>query len=569
MNIMKKVDYEETKMTASIWLNQQLKESLNILKNTCIELYKNYEVEGACFYGSRVCGYARENSDYNILLILKEYEEGVRYDYKLVNLMTASILVIDDELFKLDVEKGALGEFVAGRILTPYIPFINESYIYEMEVNLKRRVVEEEIEELILEYEELSRGLIIKPEYFIVSRLKKRAKVYPPLIYSYVNLFREDLKEKNLNLIKKGFLEALKLLENQVVNLNGENITIVQNYIDKVLSKKVVKKVVNIVKFSRRALHSYLLQGKAGRISLELMAKELTSKLIKGLTMSTSKFLLEDPKNYLYLKTDAGLINLNESSSITDALKEFFPNTPVTIKPLGGALNEVYLITVGQKKFVAKKYSDWFGFKWFTLNLVALGAKVFSLSGKTRLANEYGITQLLLNQGIPIQKIIFVNFPKKLLVKEYIDGVMFSELIKVCLKKNKLSEEEMQASIKLGEALGRIHSLNIAIGDAKPENMIFTSKNEVIPLDLEQSKKGGDLAWDIAELLYYSGHYCLNVTTGLKEFIENFIRGYVTFGNPTNLKKAGGLNYIKVFSFWTPAPIIWAISSTLKKNLSN
>jgi len=51
---MKKVDYEETKMTASIWLNQQLKESLNILKNTCIELYKNYEVEGACFYGSRV-----------------------------------------------------------------------------------------------------------------------------------------------------------------------------------------------------------------------------------------------------------------------------------------------------------------------------------------------------------------------------------------------------------------------------------------------------------------------------------------------------------------------------------
>ncbi|MEM2227657.1 MAG: hypothetical protein QXR82_02495 [Candidatus Bathyarchaeia archaeon] len=554
-------------MASFIELNQQLKERLLIIKNTCNELCKDYEIKGGCLYGSRVCGYARENSDYNILLVLKEYEGGVRYEYKFVNSMNISILIVDDELFKLDVEKGVLGEFVAGRILTPYIPFINESYIYEMEINLKKRVIEEEIEDLILEYEELSRGLIIKPEYFIVSRLKKRAKVYPPLRYSYVNLFRDDLRERNLNLMKKGFLEALKLLENQIVNLNGENVTIIQTYIDKILSKKIVKKVVNIVKFSRRAIYSYLVQGRAGRISLELMAKELTSKLIKGLVVSTTKFILEDPKNFLYLKTDAGLVNLNESTSIIDALKEFFPNIPITIKPLGSALNEVYLITAGQKKFVVKKYSDWFGFKWFILNLAALGAKVFSLSGKTRLANEYGVTQLLLNQGIPTQKIIFINLPKKLLVKEYIEGALFSELIKTYIKKTKLSKEEIEASIKLGETLGRIHSLNIAIGDTKPENIILTSKNEVIPLDLEQSKKGGDLAWDIAELLYYSGHYCLNVTSGLKEFIENFIKGYIKFGNPVNLKKAGSLNYIKVFSFWTPAPIIWTIASTLKKTL--
>jgi tRNA A-37 threonylcarbamoyl transferase component Bud32/predicted nucleotidyltransferase len=562
------VSYEDFKMATSIKLTQQLKESLNKLKSVCIELCKNYEIKGACFYGSRICGYAKENSDYNILLILKNYEEGLRCDYKFIDSINASILIVDDELFELDVKKGVLGEFIAGRILTPYLPFINEMYLYEMEVNLKKRIVEEEIEELILEYGELSRGLIIKPEYFIISRLKKRAKVYPPLRYSYTNLFREDLREENLSLMKRGFLEALKLLENQIVNLNGENVTIAQNYIDKVLSRKIVKKVVNIAKFSQRAIYSYLIQGRAGRISLELMAKELTSKLIKGLTISTSKFLLEDPKNYLYLKTEVGLINLNESSSIIDALKDFFPNTPITVKPLGGVLNEVYLITAGQKKFVAKKYSDWFGFKWFTLNLVALGTKVFSLSGKARLANEYGITQLLLTHNIPIQKIIFVNLSKKLLVKEYVEGIVFSELIKTFLKKDNLSEEEAQASIKLGEALGKIHSLNIAIGDTKPENILLTNKGEVIPLDLEQSKKGGDLAWDIAELLYYSGHYCLNVTIGLKKFVENFIKGYVKFGNLINLKKAGGLNYTKVFSFWTSAPVIWMISSILKKQLN-
>ncbi|MEM2842398.1 MAG: hypothetical protein QXZ53_00765 [Candidatus Bathyarchaeia archaeon] len=550
-------------LMASMELNQ-LPKNLIKLKDACIKASEAYEVKGACFYGSRVCGYAREDSDYNILLILKNYYEGIRAEYKIIDSINASMLIIDDELFKLDIEKGALGEFVAGRILTPYIPFINEEFIHEMEVKLKKRVIEEEIEELILEYEELSRGLIIKPEFFIISRLKRRAKVYPPLRYSYINLFREDIKERNLNLMKKSFLEALKLLEGQIVNLNGENITIEQSHIDKILLKKTIKKVVNIVKFSQRAVYSYLIQGKAGRISLDSMAKELTSKFIKGLTASTSKVFLEDPKKYLYLKTN-GIINLNETSSIIDALREVFPNKPITIKPLGGALNEVYLITVGQEKFVAKKYSDWFGFKWFTLNLVALGTKFFSLSGKTRLASEYSVTQFLFNQGVPIQKIVFISLPKKLLVKEYVEGAVISELVKAWIKKNKLSQEEAQASIKVGEALGRIHSLNVAIGDTKPENMILTTRNEVIPLDLEQSKKGGDLAWDIAEFLYYSGHYGLNVTYGLKEFIENFIKGYLKFGNASNLKKAGGINYIKVFSFWTPATIMWTISSTLKK----
>jgi tRNA A-37 threonylcarbamoyl transferase component Bud32/predicted nucleotidyltransferase len=551
-------------MASSIELNQLLRILIK-LKDACIEASETHEIKGACLHGSRVCGYARENSDYDILLILEDYPEGIRFEYKFINPINASILIIDNELFKLDVEKGALGEFIAGRILTPYIPFINEEYLYEMEVKLKKRVIEEEIEELILEYEELSRGLIIKPEYFIISRLKRRAKVYPPLRYSYINLFREDLKQRNLSLMKKGFIKALKLLNSQIVNFNGENVTIEQSYIDKVLLRKTIKKVVNIVKFSQRAIYSYLIQGKAGRINLDSMAKELTSKFIKGLTISTSKTLLEDPKNYLYLKTNAGVINLNETSSIIDVLREVFPNKPIAIKPLGGALNEVYLITVGQEKFVAKKYSDWFGFKWFTLNLVALGTKFFSLSGKTRLANEYGITQLLFNQGVPIQKIVFISLPKKLLVKEYIEGAIVSELVKMWIKKNKLSQEEIQASIKVGEALGRIHSLNVAIGDAKPENMILTSENEVLPLDLEQSKKRGDLAWDIAEFLYYSGHYGLNVTGGLKEFIENFIKGYLRFGDAVILKKASGINYIKVFSFWTPASIIWAISSALKK----
>ena len=536
---------------------------LDELKEICFEAAGGYAIKGACLYGSRVCGYAREDSDYDALLILSGYPEGVRYSYRRFGKVYAAVLAVDDRLFRLDAEKGALGEFVAGRLLAPYAPFINAGYLREVETALKKRVVEEEVEELILEYGELSRGLVIKPEYFILSRLRRRARAYSPLRYSYSNLLKERLKERNLALMKDGFLRALKLLNGRAVNFDGENATIEQTFIDKVLSRKVVEKVVNVAEFSRRALRSYLAHGVAGRVSPELVAKELTSKLIRGLALPSSAPLLEDPKLHLYLRTSKGLVNLNESASIRELVKKFFPGSPVAIMPLGGALNEVYLVTAGKEKVVAKRYSDWFGFKWFVLNLVALGAKVFSLSGRARLANEYGISQFLLDKGVPIQKVIFVSLPNKLLVKEFIEGEPLLDVIKACVRGDGLSPEESRAMFKAGKALGLIHSLGVALGDTKPENFLL-AQGAVVPVDLEQSGKSGDPAWDVAEFLYYSGHYGLNATPGLKQMVETFLEGYLEAGSPAALKKAGGINYVKVFSFWTPAPILKLVSSILK-----
>ncbi|MEM3653991.1 MAG: nucleotidyltransferase domain-containing protein, partial [Candidatus Bathyarchaeia archaeon] len=185
-------------------LNETIKEKI---LNECFNIAENRKVIASCIYGSRICGYAREDSDYDVLLIIEDYPDSLRYHTRKLNGIFASILAIDKDIFEIDVKKGGLGEFISGRLLTPYLPIFNENFLQAMEKENKKRVIKEEIEDLIIEFGESTRGLIIEPKYFILSRMRKRAKVYPPIKYSYLNLLREDIKEKNLERIMDGFLK--------------------------------------------------------------------------------------------------------------------------------------------------------------------------------------------------------------------------------------------------------------------------------------------------------------------------------------------------------------------------
>ena len=90
---------------------------------------------------------------------------------------------------------------------------------------------------------------------------------------------------------------------------------------------------------------------------------------------------------------------------------------------------------------------------------------------------------------------------------------------------------------------------------------------EVYAVDLEQARKRGDYAWDIAELLFYTGHYSKSPTPtrGLIEITQAFSNGYLRKGRATELRQAAGVRYAKAFSFWTPAPVILEISKVLQE----
>jgi hypothetical protein len=83
-------------------------------------------------------------------------------------------------------------------------------------------------------------------------------------------------------------------------------------------------------------------------------------------------------------------------------------------------------------------------------------------------------------------------------------------------------------------------------------------------LDLEQGERCGDAAWDVAEFLYFSGHFGTRFSGGFSQFIEAFIQGYLTLGDVQTLRKAASVKYSKIFIAWTPVPILQETSTILQ-----
>jgi tRNA A-37 threonylcarbamoyl transferase component Bud32 len=274
----------------------------------------------------------------------------------------------------------------------------------------------------------------------------------------------------------------------------------------------------------------------------------------------------EDPKNYLYLRTTEGLVSLNERASLWEIVSELRPGKQVTISPLAGVLNEVYLVTVGNERFVAKRFTDWHGFKWFTLNLVSLGSKLFVVSGKERMNNEYGINRYLVRKGVKAPQIIHAWVKDRLMLKSFVSGESLAHYAAQVSVQSSLTKSQYRISEHLGETVAKVHDVGVSIGDSKPENFVALG-DDIYVIDLEQAGKRGEYAWDLAELLFYAGHYSMSPTPsrGLVEAVQAFIRGYLRNGDPDDLRKAAGLRYSKVFSLWTPAPIIMEISQQLRK----
>ncbi len=531
----------------------------------CREVAKGREIISICIYGSQAGGYARKDSDYDVLLVMKEYPEVIRYYYRMVDDRQFAVLAVDQTALELDAAKGELGDFVAGRFLAPYTPVVNPEYLCHIEFIVKRRFSEEDLEDLIIEYGELSRGLIIRPEYLVLARMEKRSRAYPPLKYSYINMLREELREANMRVILAGYERAFTdLAASGMVRLEGENVVLVDSYVDKVLSYKILNRVVNLMDFSKRAFYSYLTHGKAGKVRLNVAAKELTSKIKREIQTAIDGQELEDPKNHLYLKTEKGLISLNKKDALIEKIRAVKGNREIDVRPLSGALNEVFLVTIGEERLVAKKFTDWYNLKWFALNIAAYGTKIFYLSGKARLSNEYVTNHLLAEKGIAVPEIVSVSLEDRMLVERYIRGQSILDVVLRAAKADGLTSEQRKYAFEVGRVLAMMHSLNITMGDCKPENFIAGGDGKIYALDLEQGERHGDKAWDVAEFLYFSGHFGTTLTVGFQQFIREFIAGYASLGEKKVLRSAAELRYAKVFLPWTPMPIIQGISTTLK-----
>ena len=529
------------------------------------ELASRYgcQIAAAALYGSRVAGYAKPSSDVDVLLIFEKHPKGILYVYEEFGGLPFSVLTVDRRLFEYDLEKSALGEFVIGRLLTPFIPIAGGDYLRSCSVRFKKKVVLEALLNLESEYPEVYTEFRIKPEYFLLEKLWRRARMYPPVKYSYTRMLSEELRDRNLPLMMEGFMEALKQLEEEgVVRFEDGYVVPVKR-----LGRRT-NKVLSVFKSIERATRAYIVHGYAGRsVSPMKVAWEFASKILRE-TGSSENMELERPEHYIYLPSELGYSSLFERLSperVVETLEPFRGFKVVSVEKLGGVLNFVDLLTLRRngetRRIVVKRFKDWYGFKWFPLSIWTVGVQKFALKGKTRMLREYSAFMRLSRWGLPSPRVLRVDLADKLLFTEYVEGRSFSDVLKRFF--SGLEPEDVLESCRLvGKTMAEIHNRGMTLGDPNPNN-IRVSDGMVYFLDLEQSSMGGDRSWDLAELLYFTGHMTINHDKA-EEFASSILEGYLEVGDPETVKRVAEPKYLRVFTLVTPPNVLLAINRVCK-----
>ena len=519
-----------------------------------------------CAYGPAVFAKPGIARGQDLLVLCEGYSNGLRAHLRIYDGEEFRFLIADRTLVESDLEKGTLGDYLTEQFLYPYQPILNIEYLDKIAEKAKTRVAEEEAKDLVIEFREMCRGMVATPEFFGLSRMRKLARVSVPSMTAYLRLLEEPVRHRNLMALRSSYRSAIAATEGEILRVEGEHVSLEDSAVDRWMKDRVSEQMVNVLRQSQRAFYSYLSKGRAIYLNPDLLARELYSPLKLTLDTELNWISPEDPKNYLYLKTSAGLVPLGEKASLDEVIANLKLGGPITITPLAGVLNEVFLVTAGKKQLVVKKFTDWHGFKWFTLNLVSLGSKLFSVSGKARMTNEYGINRYLGKRGLNVPNIVYLSVRQRILVEEYLSGPSFADLVKEAVDQSNLSKTQFEIAESLGETLADIHHTGVSVGDTKPENFVVND-GKVFVVDLEQAGKRKDFAWDIAELLFYIGHYRISptFTGGLKGIIEAIVTGYSHKGDRAELRKAAAVRYAKAFSVWAPAPVILEISRILRE----
>ena len=551
-------------------LSDYLKE--NVL-DICKGIAGSREVLAACSFGPWACGYANAKSDVHVLLLLSGYRAGLRYHVKSLEKFDVFTLAVDRGIFERDVRKGLLGEFVAEKVTFPYEPLINKEYLWHQEVEVKKRIVWELLENLVLEFPELSQELLIKTEYFMYETIRRRAKLFPPITYSFLNMFRGNLRRRNIDAIMRGYLEAIdQLAEENWIIFSNRYIKVTQNLINAIRSQKI--RIPIFLKSIQKTTLLHILNVFPKITNLLVQDQKTYKKSNRKVEAEQLVFQLEDPEKYLLMPAPHGLIPLSDRTTVKVFAERMISNRDVSdikVKEMGGVLNTVYLLTLREngkeQKVVVKKFEDWFGFKWFPLALWTLGTKTFAVLSRSRLEREYAINQFLRSHGFAVPKILHVSHKERLIFEDFIEGESLVGIIKqIILSGEKASEVALVREV--GRKIAEAHKLGVSLGDCKPENIIITKEGRPCFVDLEQASRDGNQAWDIAEFLYYSGHYAspISPVDSAELIATEFIEGYLEAGGEKEtVKKAGSPRYTKVFSIFTIPHVILAISNICKK----
>ena len=538
-------------------------EELDTIKKCISKVAKGRTVVAACIYGSRAAGYARPESDIDILIVLENYPYLVKYVYTSEPGMEVSALAVDKKSLERDAQGAFLGEFVAGRLLHVYEPIAGSDFLFNVERIYKRRVILEEVQGIVGSANVLSTEVLFPLEYVMFSKIKRRMLLYPSATYSYYRTYLAS--KRNLEFALDGYKRALE----DVVAQDSE-LFVRQGDFLRVSEKRVlVEKDATRLNLSKRLqeFSSYFIQTYAGRRIWHLAVREAESKIRRHRDQHVKlPDFMSCPKG-AYWRLPEGRLIVDSRDWLDELASSLrLSNYSVAAKRrLGNVNSRTILYTIkhdsGDYKIAVKELAKSKAVKWAALSLWTAPVKRFKVDPLFRLGSEYKAIRYLRSLGLHTPAIEAVVLDRKLLVTQFIEGSTLADVIKDCAK----GKDDFYLLRQAGAQIAKIHSDGSSLGNIKPKNVIV-SGSSLYFTDVEQFIfQAGDNAWDLAQFVSWGLKSTRNSQVAAKVARE-FLEGYVQVaGNKNVTRLAKSRRYIESF-YPVLAP---SVARAIKKEIKN
>jgi len=505
-------------------------------------LVRKENIVALCAYGSRVAGYARKDSDYDAIVVAKEFEEGVKSTQARVPIQ-ASALIVDESILREEANKSSPKEFVVGRFLNVYEPIIGADLFRSVEFEYKKRVLAEELIEIQSEYGGFSSNLILPYEYFLFDKLHKRVSVFPEATYAIASTYTCASKKENLEFTVRGFREAAgSLASSGVIVSDDQSVRIVPGEVP----TDILSKIVTLLSPAKEGTTQPTGKGYDILTGTGVVGTEVRAGKIGRRGAVKSPVELDRPKKLLRL--EEGIV-FDDASKINEELARmsgFHGAYTFKQRKRGQVYTSTQLLEISSQgkrvDYILKSFPDLKSVKWALLNLWAFTGKKFTMTPFARLQREYEGVKRLRRLGIGTHSIVGIALDQKILVTKYVKGVPLSRFVDRITSGKSTDTKYVE---KYAKTLAKLHRAGLVYGDTKAENA-FVCQHEISLFDLEQTVENGDTAWDLAEFLYFSARSAVK-EEGMKLVADSFLASYQKENGARAITKANSARYLVPF----------------------
>jgi tRNA A-37 threonylcarbamoyl transferase component Bud32/predicted nucleotidyltransferase len=519
-------------------------QELKVIRKCICKVTKGRKMIAACIYGSRVAGYDRPDSDIDLLIVLENYPYVVKYTYFRELNTKISVLAVDREALLRDAQSAFLSEFVIGRLLHIYEPIANAEFLAMIEQTYKRRVILEEVHDILESTGVLGTEIIFPLEFVAFSKIKHRMSLYPSAAYSYYKTYTTS--KRNLEFALEGYRRAIA----DIVARDSKIFATRQDGLLQISDKRIFieKKEVRL-KLSKklREFNSYLVHTYAGRKIMHFAVSEAQSKIRRRVRvmMKLPDFMLQPRKTYWRLPEGRLII---DSRNWLDDLASHLGNYSISKKTRIGNKNSrttMYVLKHGsdEYKIAVKELARSKALKWAMVGMWSEPVRNYRMDPLFRLGSEYKAIRYIRSLGLRTPVIEAIVLDKRLLVTQFVDGITLADVIRNCM----VGKSSASLIRKAGAEIAKVHTAGATFGSIKPKNIIVSEK-DLYFTDVEQFIfKAGDPAWDVAQFISWG----LKSTRNSKiasSITKEFIEGYLSVGDPSNISRlAKSKRYIQSF----------------------